>query len=82
MRVLKTLLVAVAAIVSACLLFVGAMQALKSGFLRFLEDKSPEYYSEFARACDILLKQNTNELVQISGPSDLLPKIISGHQQR
>lgn len=39
-------------------ILVGALRFAKSDYLRFMEDRDQRYYSELARACDLVLKQH------------------------
>jgi hypothetical protein len=79
MRVTRTISILLSVVAGFCLLAVVALRALKSDYLRFMEDKGQRYYSEFARACDSVLSQHplgTNEVIRISASDTSLPKIV------
>jgi hypothetical protein len=85
MRVTRTILILLSLVAGFCLIVVVTLRALKSDYLRFMEDKDQQYYSEFARACDSMLSQHpvgTNESIRISGDDLSLPKIVRDLQPK
>jgi len=79
MRIPRNILLGVLAVMAGfCLLWVYMFQFWKSPYLRFM-GKSPQYYSEFARACDSMLAQHpnaANQFIEIPSADPSVPKII------
>ena len=75
-KVIWSLLVLIVVIPAGLALVAPAL--LKSPYLRFI-DQDQKYYSEVARACDLMLKQHplgTNESVYVDGRDTSVPSAI------
>jgi hypothetical protein len=78
MRIVRIILTTLSILAAVCLLAVVGLWLLKSPYLRFVEEDQ-KYYSQVARACDLIREQHplgTNEFVRLSGGDASVPSII------
>ena len=74
MRIARIIL----ALVAASVVVVLFLWSVRSPYIRFM-DKSPQYYSDLAHACDSVLAQHplrTNDLFKVLGSDSSVPSII------
>ena len=82
-HILGIILALVVAVGGFCLLVLSVLERLRPDY-RFTH-KDQRYYSEFARACDLVLEQHplgTNEVIRIPDGEQSLPKIVRDLQPR
>ena len=78
MRIAKIILITLSIPVAVCLLVGVALWWTKSPYIRFVE-KDQTYYSQVARACDLILEQHplgTNEFIRLPDGDASVPSII------
>ena len=91
MRVLRKMLFPILIVVGICLIVICALSLLTSDYLHFM-GKDRQYYSDLARACDLVLERHplgTNAtsvpvvgsdvpyvFIRIPGDDPLLPQVI------